>query len=95
MPLQFLNYSQNIPTTPRLLPIYSYSQTVTILKLIRRSERSDIANLNFYNSETANPKIKFPLLGLLSEQKYCASLQDEKSCALKRRAGSGRWYTNW
>ena len=46
-------------------------------------------------SETASPKIRFPLLGLLSEPKYCVLLQDEKSCALKRRAGSGRWYTHW
>ena len=38
---------------------------------------------------------KFPLLGLLSEPKYCVLLQDKGSCALKRRAGSGRWYTHW
>ena len=40
IPLQFWNYSQNIPilrlqTTPRLLSVYSYSQTITILKLIK------------------------------------------------------------
>ena len=40
MPLQFLNYSQDIPilrlqTTPSLFPVYSYSQTITILKLIK------------------------------------------------------------
>ena len=37
----------------------------------------------------------FCLLGLLLEPKYCVLLQDKGSCALKRRAGSGRWYTRW
>ena len=46
---QFLNYSQYIPilrlqTTPRLLPVYSYSQTTPILKLIK--------TLPFYTTPT-------------------------------------------
>ena len=46
-------------------------------------------------SETTIPNIKFLLLWLLSEPKYCVLFQDKGSCALKRRAGSGRWYTHW
>ena len=37
----------------------------------------------------------FCLLGLLLEPKYCVLLQDKGSCALNRRAGSGRWHTRW
>ena len=38
----------------------------------------------------------FPLVfWLLLEPKYCVLLKDKGSCALKRRAGSGRWHTRW
>ena len=39
---------------------------------------------------------RFPLVfWLLLEPKYCVLLKDKGSCALKRRAGSGRWHTRW
>ena len=51
---------------------------------------------NIPNRQTdTHTHTRFPLLGLLLEPKYSVLLQDKGSCALKRRAGSGRWYTHW
>ena len=94
MPLQFLNYSQNIPilrlqTTPRLLPVYSYSQTITILKLITRSERSIkfafIQSYVFLYSDVFIMKVKIQLISISLVD--CASTSTSASTCPVQQAG--------
>ena len=87
---------------PRLLPIHSYSQTTPLLKLIKTTPIYTTPTFIILTDLLAwwllvPPCILAPVGAkiLLLEPKYCVLLKDKGSCALNRRAGSGRWHTRW